>query len=70
MTKFRKFRFTNGKEHTAALIMESAKLIKMPVTEVSRLFPYSEAPKMRTFEMSPAYETWEQAFEYQFKKGN
>ena len=63
---FVKVRFTNGAESTAGLIMPYDKVKHSTITELSRAFPYSEAPKMKRLDISPAYETWEEAFNHKF----
>ena len=69
---FQKVRFarSNNPESaddcTAGLILESSKLESMTVSDVSRLFPYSEAAKMRVIQVSPRYPDWEAAFNHQF----
>lgn len=67
MCTYIKFRFTNGTESTAGLIMETAKLKAMTFPEVSRLFPMYEATKMHRLDVSPEYPTWEGAFNHKFK---
>ena len=47
---------------TAALILDSEKIDGMTVTEISRLFPYSECTKMVYLEISPEYDSFEDAF--------
>jgi hypothetical protein len=67
MTTYTKFRFTNGKRHTAGLILETTRLKAMTFPEVSRLFPMYEATKMYRLEVSPEYATFNEAFAHQFK---
>ena len=47
---------------TAALILDSEKIDGMTVTEISRLFPHSESTKMVYLEISPEYDSFEDAF--------
>lgn len=54
---YRKVWFANGTERTAALVLDSEKAAKMPITEISRLFPIWEAPKMRHLMVSPEFQT-------------
>jgi hypothetical protein len=62
-----KARFTSKSNgSTAGLIIEADKLYKMPITEFSRLFPVYEASKMDRTELSPEYDTWEEAFLHNF----
>jgi hypothetical protein len=61
-----KFRFTSRHGSTAGLIIETRKLEQMSVREVSRLFPYYEAGKMKRLQVSPQYQTWEEAFNHTF----
>lgn len=65
---FTKVRFTS-KNHgsTAGLILDARKLQDMSIGDISRLFPYSEAMRMQRLETSPSYETWEEAFNHEFK---
>ena len=70
LVTYTKFRFThpvNG--NTADLVMETTKLTSMTISEISRLFPESEAPKMARLERSPSFGTWEKAFNYNFEFG-
>tara|TARA_R100001443_G_scaffold47547_1_gene60144 strand:- start:915 stop:1193 length:279 start_codon:yes stop_codon:yes gene_type:complete len=46
---------------TAALILDSDKLDKMSVSEISQLFPYSESMKMIFLEISAKFDTFEDA---------
>ena len=47
---------------TAALILDSEKIDGMTVAEISKLFPYSESTKMVYLEISPEYDSFEDAF--------
>jgi len=47
---------------TAALILDSEAVDRMTVTEISRLFPYSESTKMVFLEISPEYDSFDDAF--------
>jgi hypothetical protein len=49
---------------TAGLIVPAEQLKSMTISEVSRLFPYFEANKMKTLQVSPVFETWEAAFAF------
>ena len=51
---------------TAALILDSDKLNDMSVTEVSKLFPYSESMKMMFLEISAKYDSFDDAFNADF----
>lgn len=42
--------------------------VKVTISEVSRLFPYSEAGKMERIARSPIFPTWDEAFAYTFEK--
>ena len=57
---------------TAALIVDSDKLNKMTVSEISQMFPYSESAKMKYLEISANFETWENAVnaDFQAKRSN
>lgn len=66
MGTYTKFRFTNGKRHTAGLVLETTKLKAMTFPQVSRLFPVFESPKMHRLELSPEYANFEDAFNHQF----
>lgn len=64
---YRKIRFTNGKDDaTAGLIIDEARYAKETIDSLSRLYPYSEAGKMKVFQSSLPFETWDQAFAFQF----
>ena len=51
---------------TAALILDSDKLNNMSVTEVSKLFPYSESMKMIYLEISAKYDSFDDALNADF----
>jgi hypothetical protein len=64
-----KVRFTSKSNgSTAGLVIEADRLYGMPLTELSRLFPGSEASKMERqeliehVELSPEYASFEEAF--------
>lgn len=59
---FRKVWFSKGSEKTAGLVLPVAKLDGMSITEISRLFPPSEAGKMSRIHTSPVFWTWDEAF--------
>jgi hypothetical protein len=61
---FRKVWFSKGKEKTAGLILPNEKLHDMSMSDVSRLFPNSEAGKMARFHTSPVFDTWDEAFKF------
>jgi hypothetical protein len=61
---FRKVWFSRGSEKTAGLVVSAAKLHAMSVSEISRMFPMSEAMKMAKIHMSPVLPTWDAAFHY------
>ena len=70
-TEYTKIRFTSKKNgSTAGLIIETDKLNRMNLGDISRFYPYSEANKMQYFERSPSFPTWEDAFNYSFETGN
>jgi hypothetical protein len=59
---------------TGGLIIEASKLYKMPLTELSGLFPDFIAWRLRLLcnysdgqtQLSPEFETWDEAFAYDF----
>ena len=51
---------------TAALILDSEKLDRMSVTDVSKLFPYSESMKMIFLEISGKFDSFDDAFNADF----
>jgi hypothetical protein len=62
-----KVRFTSkANGSTAGLVIEADKLYRTPLTELSRLFPVSEASKMERVELSPEYDSFEEAFAHNF----
>ena len=65
-SSFRKFRFTSSQGVTAGLVIESERFARTSITDLSRLFPYSEARLMARLEVSPEYPTWEGAFAHTF----
>ena len=72
MTTFQKVRFSqhatsNDPELcTAGLVLDAAKLANMTVSDISRLFPYSESHKMRVLQVSKKYPHFYDAFNHQF----
>ena len=66
--KFYKVRFTNGDESTAGLVVKKSQIENMSVSDISRLFPYSEARKMKRLEQSPQMSSFDEAFYYDFDK--
>ena len=64
--KYRKVRFTSKRGATAGLVIESGRLARMNVADLSRLFPYSESRFMAKVETSPEYATWDDAFAHSF----
>ena len=66
--KIRLHATSNDPEHcTAGLVLDSDKLRGMSISDVSRLFPMSEARKMRgVLQVSRKYSTWNEAFQHQF----
>ena len=62
--KYVKFYFYNpeSKEKTAGLVLPADVLKNRTITELSRLFPRSEATKMIRMLLSPEFNTWEAAF--------
>lgn len=52
---------------TAGLIVDSARVNVRDMVAVSRLFPASAARYMRTYHVSPPYETADQAFAHVFQ---
>jgi hypothetical protein len=64
---YRKIRFTNGiDDATAGLIIEDTRYATETIDSLSRLYPYSEAGKMKVFQASLPFPTWEDAFAFQF----
>ena len=56
--------FTNGSDRTAGVVCDT-KLYPMNKTTIatySRMFPFSEAIKMKRFHMTQAFDTWNEAF--------
>lgn len=68
-TTFKKFRFTSKQGSTAGLVIESDRMARMDISDLSRFFPYSEARFMARLEVSPEYKTWEDAFAHDFQGG-
>jgi hypothetical protein len=65
-TTYVKFRFTSRNGATAGLVIDSFRFARTSITDLSRFFPYSEAPLMARLEVSPEYPTWEDAFNHSF----
>ena len=54
--------FSGPAGRTARLVVESAKLDKLSIGEVSRFFPDYEATKMHHFDRRDGFSTFEEAF--------
>jgi hypothetical protein len=50
---------------TAGLILNDSELKGKSTSDLSRLFPYSEAPKMKILFVSQGFNSWNEAFEFQ-----
>lgn len=62
---FHKVYFSDGRgNRTAGLVLNEEHVKNKSITELSRLFPYSEANKMQFIYISPGFETWEEAFNH------
>ena len=63
-----KIRFISKHHHgvTAGLILSASAMRGKTVSDLSRLFSYSEANKMDRFQRSPFFESWDDAFAYTF----
>ena len=61
-----KFRFTSRQGCTAGLVIESDKFSNLSITELSRFFPYSESRFMRKLEVSREFNSWREAFDFDF----
>ena len=66
MEKFIKVRFVSGHGATAGLVMTLDKFSTTTISGISRLFPVSEFRKMGTMQASPALDSFEDAFSFQF----
>lgn len=65
--RYRKIRFYS-KEHgpTAGLVVRFDGKTMYTLTQLSKLFPITEAPKMKRFQAGPIFDTWEEAFNFEF----
>jgi len=61
-----KFRFVSDEGATAGVVMAESSYRAASISDLSRLFPYSEARFMRRLEVSPAYDLWDRAFAHDF----
>ena len=61
-----KFRFSSRQGCTAGLVIESDKFERLSITDLSRFFPYSEARFMRELEVSREFNSWREAFDFDF----
>lgn len=59
---FVKIMFYGSGGETAGIVMPMAKVRGKTVSQLSRFFPYSEAPKMEKIYISDEFDTWEKAF--------
>lgn len=51
---------------TAGLVLDTAKLNKMTMADISRLFPLSEVPRMKYIQVSPQFPDRTDALNYEF----
>jgi len=63
--RYKKIRFTGKRGNTAGIVIDE-NMFSLSVSDLSRLFPYSEAMKMERLEVSPVFDSWDDAFAYQF----
>jgi len=66
MTGYIKIRFRSKYGETAGIVLAFERYDAMTVTELSRLFPMSECLKMGYLEKSPVFESWDNAFLFDF----
>jgi hypothetical protein len=64
---YHKVRFVGRAGATAGLVVNTADHDVRNVSAISRLYPVSEAGKMRRFQVSPAFETAREAFDFTFE---
>ncbi len=69
MSEYVKFRFTSDKGSTAGLVLNVEIYKKKTIGALSQMFPMREATKMMRLECSEPFGTWEDAFHYDFEKG-
>ena len=69
MQTYVKIAFRNGSEQTAGLVIPFEEFKRADLSRLSRLFPYSEARKMRGLLVSPQFPTFEKAFAFSFEGG-
>lgn len=63
MKRYYKVWFSNGTETTAKLVLDTERYpIGTSVAEYSRLFPYSEAGKMKRLVHTSLFDSWLEAF--------
>ena len=63
---YKKVRFTKDGISTVGIVLETEVLKKRTITELSRMYPYSEVPKMGKLQVSKEFPTWNEAFWYKF----
>ena len=70
--RYCKVRFSSKNHHgaTAGLIFSATALKGKTISDISRLFPFSEFNKMNRLERSPVFPSWDEAFHYQFIPSN
>lgn len=65
--RYRKIRFYSKQYgETAGLVIQHDGKTFHSVEELSRLFPMHEALKMQKFQSSPVFDTWNEAFAFEF----
>jgi hypothetical protein len=69
MQTYVKIAFRNGNAQTAGLVVPFEEFKAADLSRLSRLFPYTEARKMRGLLVSPQFPTFEDAFAFSFEGG-
>ena len=67
MKTYQKVMFSSNAGKTAGLVVPADRVQNASVSDLSRLFPYSESGKMARVHVSPEYPTFEAAFAHSFE---
>lgn len=65
---FRKVRFYSIHGETAGLVLTETKFRQVTLNNLSRMFPDSECLKMGRVQYSPLFDTWNEAFLFDFNR--
>ncbi len=69
MERYSKVKFSNLEtgETTAGLVLKDEDITGKTIADISRKFPDYDATKMKQLHISPWFDSWDQAFYFEFE---